>query len=91
LIHALPHGFLRIRHYGLLASGARADNIAQARRLFDVPAAQPEAGDDSRAETTEPKLLSHPSPCCGGRMIHRSMSDGTTSCLGIRPSHMMRR
>ena len=46
LIHVLPHGFHRIRHYGLLASGTRADNIARARRLLDVPAAQPEAGDD---------------------------------------------
>lgn len=31
LIHVLPQGFHRIRHYGLFASGARADNIAQAR------------------------------------------------------------
>ena len=29
LIHVLPHGFHRIRHYGLLASGTRADNIAE--------------------------------------------------------------
>jgi hypothetical protein len=62
LIHVLPHGFHRIRHYGLLASGTRADNIARARRLLDVQATQLEAGD-----TTEPKPLS--CPCCGGRMI----------------------
>ena len=36
LIHVLPHGFHRIRHYGLLASGTRADNIARARRLLAV-------------------------------------------------------
>ena len=66
LIHVLPYGFHRIRHYGLLASGTRADNIARARRLLDVPAEQHEAGDDSRAEEAE---LSHPCPCCGGRMI----------------------
>jgi Putative transposase/Kiwa protein KwaB-like len=35
LIHVLPHGFHRIRHYGLLASGTRADNIAQADNEFD--------------------------------------------------------
>jgi Putative transposase len=69
LIHVLPQGFHRIRHYGLLASGMRADNIAQARRLLDVPAAQPEAGDTNCAEAAEPKPLSHPCPCCGGRMI----------------------
>src|ERR1700686_1622694 len=58
LIHVLPQGFHRIRHYGLLASGTRAGNIARARRLLDVQATQPEAGD-----TTEPKPLS--CPCCG--------------------------
>jgi hypothetical protein len=66
LIHVLPQGFHRIRHYGLLASGTRADNIAKARRLLDVPAEQHEASDDSRAEDAE---LSHPCPCCGGRMV----------------------
>jgi hypothetical protein len=69
LIHVLPQGFHRIRHYGLLASGTRADNIARVRRLLDVPAVQPEASDDNCAEVTEPKPLAHPCPCCGGRMI----------------------
>ena len=69
LIHVLPQGFHRIRHYGLLASGTRADNIAQARRLLDVQATQPEAGVTCGAEANEPKPLSHPCPCCGGRMI----------------------
>ena len=49
LIHVLPHGFHRIRHYGLLASGTRVDNIARVRRLLNVPVTQPEAGDDSAA------------------------------------------
>jgi hypothetical protein len=69
LIHVLPSGFHRIRHYGLLASGTRADNIAQARRLLDVPAAQLEVGDTNDAEANEPKPLEHPCPCCGARMI----------------------
>src|SRR5664280_2024022 len=64
LIHVLPHGFHRIRHYGLLASGTRADNIAKACRLLDVPAEQHEAGGDRRDDE-----LSHPCPCCGGRMV----------------------
>ena len=38
LIHVLPDGFHRIRHYGLLANGARAENIARHRELLDVPA-----------------------------------------------------
>jgi hypothetical protein len=65
LIHVLPQGFHRIRYYGLLASATRADNIARVRRLLDVP----EAGDTNCAEATEPKPLSQPCPCCGGRMI----------------------
>jgi hypothetical protein len=67
LIHVLPQGFHRIRHYGLFASATRADNIARARRLLDVPAAQPKAGDINCTQTNEP--LAHPCPCCGGRMV----------------------
>jgi Putative transposase len=67
VIHVLPQGFHRIRHYGLFASATRADNIARARRLLDVPAAQPEAADTNGTQTNEP--LAHPCPCCGGRMV----------------------
>ena len=69
LIHVLPQGFHRIRHYGLLASRTRADNIAQARRLLDVQTTHPEAAVTCGAEANEPKPLSHSCPCCGGRMI----------------------
>ena len=31
LLHILPDGFHRIRHYGLVASGRRAGNIARIR------------------------------------------------------------
>jgi hypothetical protein len=53
-IHVLSHGFLRVRHYGLLASGTRADNIARARRLLDVPAAQLKAGIPTAPRQTSP-------------------------------------
>ena len=66
LIHVLPGGFHRIRHYGLLANGGRAENIARARELLRVPARQSEPGDP---DDGEPPMLSHPCPCCGGRMI----------------------
>jgi len=69
LIHVLPSGFHRIRHYGLLASGTRADNLAKARHLLDLPVAEPEAADNSCAEATELRPLSHPCPCCGARMV----------------------
>ena len=66
LIHVLPGGFHRIRHYGLLANGGRAENIARARELLSVPATQSEPAD---ADAGEPPTLSPPCPCCGGRMI----------------------
>src|SRR5216683_1194021 len=37
LMHVLPQGFHRIRHYGLLNNAARARNIARARELLAVP------------------------------------------------------
>jgi putative transposase len=70
LIHVLPKGFHRIRHYGLLASGARAENIAQARELLEVAAstaADPE--DEAGADDATGSALPAPCPCCGGRMI----------------------
>jgi hypothetical protein len=69
LIHVLPDGFHRIRHYGLFANGGRAENIARARQLLDVPATQSETGNACGTGDGEPQTLSHPCPCCGGRMI----------------------
>jgi hypothetical protein len=69
LIHVLPTGFHRIRHYGLFANGGRADNIAQARDLLNAPAPQRETRDAAVDDADEPQTLSHPCPCCGGRMI----------------------
>jgi hypothetical protein len=37
LLHVLPGGFHRIRHYGLLANAGRRENLAKARALLDVP------------------------------------------------------
>jgi hypothetical protein len=67
LIHVLPSGFHRIRHYGLFASGSRAENIARVRELLSAPAPQNDADNDADAD--EPHTLSQPCPCCGGRMI----------------------
>jgi hypothetical protein len=67
LIHVLPDGFHRIRHYGLFANGSRAGNIARVRELLNAPAPQNDA--DNAADPDEPPTLGHPCPCCGGRMI----------------------
>ena len=63
LLHVLPRGFHRIRHYGLLASSTRKASIDRARELLAAPPplepSDPEEPSDSRP----------PCPCCGGRMI----------------------
>ena len=63
LIHTLPRGFHRIRHYGLLASSARKDSLAQARDLLEVA---PAPDDPPILEPVDPRP---PCPCCGGPMI----------------------
>ena len=63
LLHVLPTGFHRIRHYGLLAGTARKDSIALARRLLAV-APTPEKETPEEPPDTRP-----PCPCCGGPMI----------------------
>ena len=62
LLHVLPRGFHRIRHYGLLAGSARKASLALARTLLEVappPNDLPEETEDHRP----------PCPCCGGRMV----------------------
>ncbi len=68
LIHVLPKGFHRIRHYGLLANANRAADIAHARELLTVPS-RPKAPETSAAALDQPRVLPRPCPCCGGRMI----------------------
>jgi len=67
LIHVLPLGFHRIRHYGLFANGGRSRNIARARELLAMPT--PQTLDTQTAEDTEPSALALPCPHCGGPMI----------------------
>lgn len=63
LLHVLPRGFHRIRHYGLLAGSARKASIALARELLDV---MPDAEEAPLEEPIDP---APPCPCCGGKMI----------------------
>ncbi len=72
LLHVLPKGFHRIRHYGLLASAACKANIARARELIAAP--QPSRGPPMEHDdpaVTAGVAADHRPPCpsCGGRMI----------------------
>ena len=71
LMHVLPKGFHRIRHYGLLAHGCRAANIARVRALLKVTATAPVPTDAKPSDdiAAEPASLQSPCPCCGGRML----------------------
>ena len=48
LLHVLPKGFHRIRHYGLLANGQRKANLAKARELLRVKTIAPVDDDPAR-------------------------------------------
>jgi len=63
LVHVLPQGFHRIRHYGLLASAGRKANVARARELLAVPMTAGPAAPDAPSDPRPP------CPCCGGRMV----------------------
>jgi predicted Zn-ribbon and HTH transcriptional regulator len=69
LLHVLPHGFHRIRHYGLLARPSCADNIARARELLALTMPQDHNADAGAVDPNQPTTPSHLCPCCGGRMI----------------------
>ena len=66
LLHVLPKGFHRIRHYGLFANANRAENIATARAFLDVapPAADPQQQSDIAPDGSSLFLFGgHRSPC----------------------------
>ena len=68
LLHILPKGFHRIRHYGLFANTGRAAHIARLRELLGC--ALPPAEKVSSSSQDEPaETILPPCPCCGGRMI----------------------
>ena len=83
LLHVLPKGFHRIRHYGLLAGGARDERLAQARQLLEAAAGTVTDPEDEVAADDGPQsVLATPCPCCGGRMIVIETFEA-----GCRPRH----
>ena len=68
LLHVLPRGFHRLRHYGLLANAGRADNLARARALLHVaPDAKAECGEvETTTELRQPTFVCRD---CGAPMV----------------------
>ena len=69
LIHVLPDGFHRIRHYGLFANANRTGNIALARQLLGVPDPAQSGDEADGAQEGLEHEERNACPCCGGRMI----------------------
>jgi hypothetical protein len=85
LLHVLPDGFHRIRNYGLLANGHRAEKLALCRKLLDVPLAPDRSSDDDN-DPDAPREERPPCPCCGGRMQIIESFRGPQ----VRPFHVRR-
>ncbi len=67
LMHVVPSGFMRIRHFGLLANRVRTSNIARCRELLAAPAPEPEI---DPSDAMLPADACESCPACGkGRMI----------------------
>ena len=66
LLHVLPNGFHRIRHYGLLANGHRVNKLALCRSVLPAPAASADRRNDHGDESRNPKHKPPPCQCCGG-------------------------
>jgi hypothetical protein len=69
LIHVLPNGFHRIRHYGLLANANRANNIALARQLLGAREPAPSSDQSDGVEGRRKDQERNTCPCCGGHMV----------------------
>ena len=66
LIHVLPRGQHRIRHYGFFGNGNRAANIAKIREMLRATAPEP---DHAEITDDQSRILAIPCPCCGGRLV----------------------
>jgi len=74
LLHVVPRGFVRVRHFGLLANGVKVHRLAQARTLLGTPA-PPQASPPKREswQDTYRRLVGKDPllcPACGvGRLV----------------------
>jgi hypothetical protein len=64
LVHVLPHGFHRIRHYGLFDNGGRSENLVRLRELLNL-APSPSKTDASPPAVSSPEASPTPAtrPC----------------------------
>ena len=63
LLHVLPGGFHRIRHYGLIANAGRREHLAKARDLLNAP-----PPDMAAVDREAPAMPTFVCRCCGAAM-----------------------
>jgi hypothetical protein len=76
LLHTLPDGLHRIRHYGLFANGHRADMLNLCRMLLDMPSDTTRPNNSDEGDQANAAADLHFCPCCGGRMKIIETFDG---------------
>ncbi len=93
LLHVLPAGFVRIRHYGFLANRVCHEKLARCRELLGVvPVAEPVTPDPyaEPEETTEGQPEAHVCPSCGqGRMVIVEILRATRTAQGERGKELV--
>ena len=88
LLHVLPSGFHRIRHYGLIAGAVRAHNIERVRQLLTA-STQPRESERAEADNeTETPPTARRCPCCGGRMIIIDTFEGPRPAQSPSPTRI---
>jgi hypothetical protein len=100
LLHVLPTGFMRIRHYGILANRHRREKLTLCRQLLGFRStAEPESSEETRETRESPSSITPTRVCpvCGaGRMIvikelppmpaGREAHEGAGLCVGYDSS-----
>jgi hypothetical protein len=86
LLHVLPDGFHRIRHYGLFANGHRAGKVELCRKLLGAEPVVADHDDEDHNNAVGGNNTPPSCPCCGGRMTIIETFEGPLS----RPYHVRR-
>ena len=88
LLHVLPSGFHRIRHYGLFAGTCRARNIERVRQALAASEGAPQRSRAEAGREAEDVAPARRCPCCGGRMIIVETFEGPRLARSPSPSRI---
>jgi len=77
LLHVMPNGFHRIRHYGLLANGHRTDKLTLCRSLLAAPGVLMDHPTEHDNNESKRQYQPPPCPCCSGQMRVIQTFDGS--------------